>query len=300
MTSFPAASRVVGLAGTQGSPRARQRPSLLVHVWRSPTGRLGLVLSALIAVMVLFGPLVVSHPPDQLALAEKLRPPSPTHLLGTDQFGRDQFARLLEGGRRSLGAAILVLAGSLLISLSLGLTAGMASGVVDAAIMRVVDVILALPRLVLALAVVGMLGPGFPNLLLALTLSSWAFNARIARSLVLSAHARPDVIAAEMAGIPTATIVIGHILPGVIAQLLVVATLEMGEIIVGLSSLSFLGLGAQPPTAEWGSMLSDSRVFFDTAPWLLASPACAIIASVSAANLLGDAIRDAADPRGLT
>lgn len=299
MTESPAATQLLNHVSTVTKKPTIQRPYLLMRLWHSPTGRLGLLMSALIIVMALFGPVMISYPPNKLALTEKLQPPSSTHLLGTDQFGRDQLARLLEGGRRSLGAAILVLAGSLLISLSLGLTAGMAAGVVDAAIMRVVDAILALPRLVLALAVVGMLGPGFLNLLLALTLSSWAFNARIARSLVLSARARPDVIAAGMAGIPTGTIVIGHILPGVMAQLLVVATLEMGGIIVGLSSLSFLGLGAQPPTAEWGTMLSESRLFFGTAPWLLSAPACAIIASVTAANLLGDAIRDVTDPRGL-
>jgi peptide/nickel transport system permease protein len=135
------------------------------------------------------------------------------------------------------------------------------------------------------------------NLLIALMVSSWAFNARIARSLVLTARARPDVLAARMAGIRMPTIVLGHILPGVIMQLLVVATIEMGGVIIGLSSLSFLGLGVQPPAAEWGAMLNDSRLFFTTAPWLLIAPAIAILFSVTAVTLLGDAIRDATDLR---
>jgi ABC-type dipeptide/oligopeptide/nickel transport system permease subunit len=243
------------------------------------------------------GPTFLSSSPTDLDLTNKLAAPSVAHPLGTDQFGRDELARVVDGARRSLGAAALVLAGSLVISLAIGLTAGVLRGSVDAALMRVVDVVLAFPKLVLALAVVGALGPGFEHLLLALMLASWAFNARIARGMVLTAGRRQDVLAARMAGIPQRTVVLAHILPGVVLQLLAIATIELGGVIIGLSSLSFLGLGLQPPTAEWGVMLSDSRLFFTTAPWLLLAPAIAILLSVSAATLIGDAIRDAADIR---
>jgi ABC-type dipeptide/oligopeptide/nickel transport system permease subunit len=269
----------------------------LAALLQSPTGRIGCALSAIVVVLSLMGPLLVPYPPDQIALSEKLLPPGPAHLLGTDQFGRDVLARLLEGGRRSLAAAVLVLGGALAISLVCGLTAGISGGAADAAIMRVVDLLLAIPRLVLALAVVGALGPGFWNLLLALVVSSWAHNARLVRSYVLGAAQRPDVIAARMAGIPLPRIVAGHILPGVIAQLLVVATIELGGIIIGLAGLSFLGLGVQPPAAEWGAMLADTRLFFGTATWLLAAPAAAIFITVTGVNLVADAVRDAADPR---
>ena len=265
-------------------------------LWRNPTGRVGVVLAVAVAAAVLIGPVLVPHDPTTLDLADKLTGPGADHWLGTDQFGRDQLARLLAGGRRSLGAAVIVLAAVMVIGLVVGVTAGLAGGVVDVVAMRVVDVVLAVPPLVLALAVVGALGPGFDHLLVALTLSSWAYLARLARVMAAGARQRPDVVAARLAGIPWARVVAGHVVPGVAAQLAVVATLHLGEVILGIAALSFLGLGVQPPAAEWGAMLTDSRLYFTTAPWLLAGPAVALFTSVLAANLLAEALRDLTDP----
>jgi len=212
--------------------------------------------------------------------------------LGADQFGRDQLARLLDGGRRSLGAALIVLVSVLAIGLVTGITAGMGGGIIDAVLMRIVDVLLALPSLVLALAIVGILGVGFQNLLLALISSWWAYYARLVRSYVLAARLRQDVLADRLAGLSWPRIVLGHILPGVLGQMLIVVTLDLGGIIMSIAGLSFLGLGVQPPRAEWGAMLSTSRLFFSTAPWLLIAPAGAIFVSVVASNLIGNALRD--------
>ena len=263
------------------------------HFRRRRAAQLGLVLALLITVATAVGPWLVRFDPAHTNPAHKLQPPSRTHLLGTDQFGRDQLARLLSGGRRSLGAALLVLAGVVLVSLLVGVVTGMSGGWVDAITQRGLDVILALPALVLALAIVGVLGVGFRNLLLALLVSSWAYYARLARSGVRLAKTRLDVLADRMAGVGWARIVAGHIVPSVALQLLIVATLDLSGIIIGIAGLSFLGLGVQPPDAEWGAMLAEARLYFTVAPWLLIAPAAAIFLSVVAANLMGNALREA-------
>lgn len=283
-------------AGDAPGGGGRVEEDLRRRVWGSRPGRAGVVVAAVLVLAVVVGPHLVPYDADALALGDKLDGPGPDHWLGTDQFGRDQLARLLEGGRRSLGAGAVVLVAVMVLSLAVGVTAGICGGAVDAVLMRAVDVLLAFPPLVLALAVVGALGPGFDHLLLALTMSSWAYYARLARVMAASARARPDVVAARLAGIPWRRVVAGHVIPGVAAQLAVVATLSLGDVILGIAALSFLGLGVQPPAAEWGAMLTDSRLYFSTAPWLLAGPALAIFLAVMAANLIGDALRDATDP----
>lgn len=270
------------------------RAGLLRRLLRHPTGRLGLALGAFLILAVAIGPVFVGHDPVAVDHARALKPPGSEHLLGTDRFGRDQLARILVGGRLSLGAALMALAGTLVISVAIGLVAGLSGRLVDAVLTRIVDVALALPGLVLALAIVGVFGPGLDKLLLALVVSSWAYYARLARSFVLGARERPDVQAARMAGIGWVRITMGHVLPGVLAQLGVVATLNLGGVVVAIASLSFLGLGVQPPAPEWGAMLNDARLYFITAPWLLLAPATAIFLAVMAFNLVGDALRDVA------
>jgi ABC-type dipeptide/oligopeptide/nickel transport system permease subunit len=255
----------------------------------------GAALALLLAAAAIIGPYFLKHPPERIDPAQKLQAPSFARPLGTDQFGRDQLARLLDGGRRSLGAALIVLAGVLLISLVIGVAAGTIGGVFETVMMRLLDVVLAIPTMVLALAVVGVLGVGYGNLLLALVASSWAYYARLARSCVRLARKRQDVIADRLAGVGWPRITLGHILPGVAIQLLIVATLDLGGVIIGIAGLSFLGLGVQPPDAEWGAMLAESRLYFTVAPWLLAAPAAAIFLSVVAANLIGNALRDEAE-----
>ncbi len=269
--------------------------SVLQRLLMHRSARVGIFLAGLLSALTLIVPVILSDRSDQISLDQKLIAPSIKHPLGTDQYGRDQLARIADGGRRSLGAALLVLSSTLLLSLFVGVTVGMIGGIVDTLVMRVIDVWLALPSLVLALAVVGVLGVGFENLMLALLLSSWAYYARLARSYVQLSRERQDVIVARLSGISWARIITGHIAPGVVTQLAVVATLDLGGTIIGIAGLSFLGLGVQPPDAEWGAMLAESRLFFTTAPWLLLAPACAIFLAVMSANLIGNALRDAAD-----
>jgi ABC-type dipeptide/oligopeptide/nickel transport system permease subunit len=265
---------------------------------RRRSAQCGVALTLILGLGAIIGPLLLTQRPEQTNTAQKLRPPSFSHPLGTDQFGRDQLARLLDGGRRSLGAAVIVLAGVLFVSIIVGVTAGMIGGIVDTGAMRFLDVILSIPSMALALAVVGVMGVGYENLLLAITASSWAYYARIARSCVRLARSRQDVIADRLAGVSWPRIVGGHVIPGVVVQLLVIATLDVSGVIIRLAGLSFLGLGVQPPDAEWGAMLAESRLYFTVAPWLLLSPATAILLSVAAANMIGNALRDAADVGG--
>jgi ABC-type dipeptide/oligopeptide/nickel transport system permease subunit len=182
------------------------------------------------------------------------------------------------------------------IGITVGTAAGFLGGIFDACASRLIDLLLGLPSLVLALAVVGVLGPGFSHLILAMTLTGWAGLAKVSRSYTIGARQRPDVTAARMAGIRTTRIFTGHVLPGAAVQALIAATLGLGDTILGLAGLSFLGLGVQPPTAEWGSMLNDSQLYDTVAPWLVIGPGLGIIAAVTAATLISDALRDCTDP----
>jgi len=289
----------------ESSPRRSAAPvrpgisasrSLPARLWRHPEARLGLTVALLLVGLALFGPLLAPYDPNQPDFRAKLEAPSTEHWLGTDQSGRDVFSRVLEGGQRTLGTALLVLGCIFGIGLVVGTIAGMSGGIVDILLMRLVDVLMALPSIVLAIAIVGVLGPGFENLVLALVLSWWAYYARLARSYVLNAHQRPDIIAARLAGIGWGRIMLGHVLPGVTSQLLIVATLDLGALIAAIAGLSFLGLGVQPPAAEWGAMLSEARLYVTLAPWLLFGPLVPIFGAVLAANLLGNALRDTLDP----
>ncbi|MFD4291664.1 ABC transporter permease [Rhodococcus sp. NPDC058532] len=202
------------------------------------------------------------------------------------------------GLRRSLFSALVVLAGSMTVSILVGVIAGLSPRWLDSVLGRVIDVLLAIPSLVLALAIVGLLGPGYLNLLLALIVSSWAADARLARSLTLDLAHRPYVTAARLSGIGTAEIAFRHIVPAVMPRLFVVATLRLGGIVVALAGLSFLGLGVQQPDAELGAMLGDARKFLTAAPWLLIVPATAILAMTTAANLIADGLHRRGSVRG--
>lgn len=264
--------------------------------FRHPVTLTGITILFLLCLLVGPGPLLWPVDPSAVDFSLKLAPPQLDHPLGTDQFGRDVLSRIMDGGRRSLGAAALVLAGVLVISIFLGVTAAMAGGIVDQCISRTIDMILAMPSLVFALAMVGALGPGFGNLVMAMVISHWASSTRLVRSFVLAARSRPDIIIAQQAGLSRFQILAGHMVPEVIGKLIVIMTLRLGDIIVGISGLSFLGLGVQPPDAEWGAMLSQARLFFDDAPWLLLAPAGCIFLTVVGANLVGETLRDQWDP----
>ncbi|MHA3915183.1 ABC transporter permease [Halovulum sp. GXIMD14793] len=269
---------------------------LFVRLWRHRAGKAGMILGAVLITFAILGCFWTPHAPDIPSYANALKAPSLTHPFGTDATGRDLLSRVMEGAHRSIGAAILVLGAVVLIGLLVGTLAGLAGGVIDMVLMRIADIAMTLPGLVLAFAVLGLLGPGFMNLLIALIIADWAWYARLARSLSLNAGQKPHVIAARMASIPRWRIIWGHILPGVALQVGIVASLALGGMIGAISGFSFLGLGVQPPRAEWGALLAESRLYFSLAPWLLIVPAGMIFLSVLSANLLGNALRDIANP----
>lgn len=267
--------------------------SLAGRLWVQTSAKISLILLGAMLFLIIFGAFFWRIQPNETNFANKNLAPSTQNPLGTDQFGRDQLARIINGGKRSLGAAILVLSFVVAVGLLVGLPLGLFGGIFDTIFMRFVDVWLSIPTLIIALAIVGLLGVGFGNLILALAISQTAYYIRLSRSYALNAKQRPDVLTAQLAGVSETKIIVGHILPSAFAQILIVATLDLGGVIIGLASLSFLGLGAQPPHAEWGAMLAEARLYFSIAPWLLIAPTLAIFLSVMATNLLGNALRNA-------
>jgi peptide/nickel transport system permease protein len=256
---------------------------------------LGLV--ALFVLIAVAAPLLAPHDPTAVDAAQRLQGPSFKHLLGTDHLGRDLLSRLIHASRWSLGtvglAAVLILS----IGVAVGAIAGYYGGWVDELLMRIVDVLLAFPGLVLALAIAGTLGPGIVNVMIGLVSIWWVGYARIVRGLVLALRERPFIEAARALGMSDGRIIVRHVLPNILPPVIVLATLEMGELILALAALNFLGLGAQPPTPEWGAMLNDGRPFLFTAPQLMIYPGLAISLVVLGFNLLGDGLRDVLDPR---
>ncbi|MEV4152616.1 ABC transporter permease [Nocardia salmonicida] len=258
----------------------------------------GAALLTVLVVLAVVGPWVAQYPPNEPHYGDKLVAPSAEFWLGTDQYGRDQFSRVMTGLRLSLLSSLVVLAGSATISLLVGLAAGLYGGRFDRTVSRAMDVVLAVPGLVLALAVVGLLGPGYVNLLVALVIASWAADARVARALTLEARARPYVVAARVAGVSTPAIGFRHLAPAVFGPFVIVATLRLGGIVVALAGLSFLGLGVQMPEAELGAMLGDARRFLTAAPWLLVVPSVAILMMAAAANLIAEGLQGTRDGGG--
>lgn len=272
----------------------RRRPRL------AALGGVGLcaALACLILVAAaIVGPLLWAVDPNQTNLIEKFAGASRAHPLGTDEFGRDLLARLLHGARLSIAGALLVVVGSTAVGLSVGVLCGALGGKVDLLLGRLVDALLSLPSLIVALGIVGVLGKSFINLLLALMLTGWPWYARLYRGFVLKERQELYVLAATALGCDRPRIAWRHIGPNIIGAALVLSTVNLGSAVLALASLSFLGLGVQPPTAEWGAMVNDARIYFQTHPWLIVAPGLAISVTVLAVNLLGDALRDATDPR---
>jgi peptide/nickel transport system permease protein len=258
---------------------------------------LGGVTLMLIALACLAAPLLTQADPLRVDLGARLLPSSPAHPLGTDHLGRDILSRLLHGGRVSLALASIATVTALGISMTAGGLAGYVGGRLDGVLMRVVDLMLAFPRLVLAIVIAGLLGVGIASVLIAVVAVSWAGYARIVRGSVLQAREEPYVLAAHALGASPLRILVRHVLPSIAGPIVVLATLDFGRLILQISSLSFLGIGIRPPAPEWGAMLTDGRLYFARNPELMLPPGLAIFATVLAANLLGDAARDALDPR---
>jgi peptide/nickel transport system permease protein len=279
----PGRERGVGVA-------ARQNPLLAV----------GAVLCLAIAVAAVFAPLIAPFPADAGDAThplETLEAPSSVHPFGTDQVGRDVFSRVVYGARISPVIALLVLAISCVIGIPLGIAAGYFGGVVDEVIMRVTDVFLAFPALLLALAFAAVMQPSITNTVIAISVSWWPWYTRIVRGQAASVAGRPFVESARAMGIPHRRILLRHVLPNSITPVIVQVSLDVGGVILTASALSFLGLGAQDPTPDWGLMVSQGQQFFTTHWWLVTFPGAAILLTAVAFNLLGDGLRDVLDPR---
>lgn len=223
--------------------------------------------------------------------------PTKAHPLGTDRYGRDMLSRVIAGSRASIFSTLLLVAIITTVGTAVGVTCGWVGGLTDTVLMRVSDVFLAFPGLVFALAVAGVLGGGLQNAIIALAAISWPKYARIARSQTLAQKETQWMKAVRLSGSGTGKIILKHILPNIVGPVLVTAMLDIGTMMMELAALSFLGLGAKPPIPEWGSMMSDTRSLMTTSPWITFSPGIAIFISVMIFNLLGDTIRDYADPK---
>lgn len=259
--------------------------------------RIFLLLTLTLLGVSFFAPWLVPYDPYQQKLQEALLPPGAGHLLGTDRYGRDLLSRVMMGGRTTILAALCLVGITVVIGTAVGIFCGYRQGRLDSVIMRISDVFLAFPGMVFAIAMAAVLGGGISSAVIALVVISWPKYARLARSEVLSIKARTYIEAARIGGCGTAKMLLYHILPNIGGTILVTATLDIGTMMMELAGLSFLGLGAMPPTAEWGAMMSDGRSMLQTSPWVILAPGAAIFITVASFNLLGDTIRDLIDPK---
>lgn len=264
---------------------------------RQPTIAAGALILLLFVLAALLAPLLAPYDPLDQNVVAGLRPPSAEHLLGTDKLGRDIFSRLLYGAQISLVVGLAVVAGSGLIGGTIGLLAGYLGGWADEIMMRITDVFFAFPALILAMAIAGALGPSLQNALIAIVAVTWPVYARLLRGQVLTIKEREFILAARALGVPQLRIVGRHVLPNSLAPLLVQGSFDLGSAILAVAGLSFIGFGAQPPTPEWGVMISEGRNYLATQWWLATAPAGAILLVVAGFNLLGDGLRDLFDPR---
>ena len=263
----------------------------------NPLNIVAFALIAVFAACALLAPVLAPYDPLLQDLASRLRPPSSEHWLGTDSLGRDITSRILYGARISLIVGVVVVTVAGVVGTAIGLVAGYAGGLVDEALMRLTEVFLAFPALILAMAIAGALGPSLTNAIIAIAAVTWAVYARLVRGQILSLRRREFVEAARAIGASRTRIVVRHLLPNALAPLMVQASFDLGSSIIAAAGLSFIGFGAQPPTPEWGVMISEGRNYISTQPWLSLFPGLAILLAVGSFNLLGDGLRDAFDPR---
>ncbi|MGN0399064.1 MAG: nickel transporter permease [Blautia sp.] len=257
-----------------------------------------LLLAVLIILAAVFAPLVSGGvDPLKGSLADAMLPPCKGHIFGTDKMGRDIYARVIYGARASLSATFGVVALIFLLGSTLGVIAGYYGGWIDAALMRIADMMLAFPGLVLALAVAGIMGASIKNAIIAIVAVSWTKYARLARSLVLKIRNRDYVSAAIVTGSKTPYMLLRYMLPNALPTLIITAATDIGSMMLELAALSFLGFGAKPPAPEWGYMLNEGRACIQTAPWLMIFPGLAIFFVVVVFNMLGDSLRDILDPK---
>jgi peptide/nickel transport system permease protein len=285
------------MASTVALPMRGLRLVAGAPILANPLNLVALALIAVFALCALLAPVLAPYDPLAQELGQRLRPPTLAHWLGTDSLGRDIASRILYGARISLIIGVVVVASAGVVGTAIGLIAGYAGGLVDEALMRLTEVFLAFPALILAMAIAGALGPSLTNAIIAIAAVTWAVYARLTRGQILSLRRREFVEAARAIGASRTRIVVRHLLPNALAPLMIQASFDLGSSIIAAAGLSFIGFGAQPPTPEWGVMISEGRNFISTQPWLSLFPGVAILLAVGSFNLLGDGLRDAFDPR---
>jgi peptide/nickel transport system permease protein len=283
------------------APGARQRSRwrrALASAWRNPVGAVSTLVVLGVILVAIFGDAIAPFDPVRVATGPRLARPSAAHLFGTDQLGRDLLSRVIAGARIALFLGFTSILASTVLGTIIGLAGGWFEGAIDQVLSRLVDTLMAVPALVLALALVAVLGPGLDKIVLALTAFSIPTVARTVRGSVLSAKQNLYIEVARALGSPTSRVLLRHVLPNVTAPLIIVMTVQLGAAILGEAALSFLGLGVQPPAVSWGQMLSGpARRMMEQAPWLVIFPTLAISVTVLALNFLGDALRDLWDPK---
>jgi peptide/nickel transport system permease protein len=296
LTEATATIPTIPVATTDIGPSGHQASTFLRRLFTSKLSGAGVVVLVTIALAVVVGPLLWTVDPNEQNLLARSVNPSSEHPLGTDSLGRDVLSRLLHGGRASLSIALAAVAVSTAVGGLIGLVAGFVRGLTDSILMRLMDVLLALPSLLLALLVSATLGPSIRNTVIAVVLPSIPADARMVRSVVLSVRERDFVLAARAGGVRPWRIMVRHVLANCVGTVLVMASISLGFVLLIVAGLGFLGLGVPPPDAEWGAMLSDASTYIVSRPMVVIAPGLAIFLTALAANLTGDALRDAFDP----
>jgi len=275
---------------------APERRSDRLGKWKNPIGIVGMAIVGFNVFIAAFGPYIWKVDPDEL-IATRLRPPTWAHPMGTDELGRDTMARIIHGAQVSLQVGAISVGIAFVLGVSLGLLAGFYGGKVDGLLMRLVDVMFALPGLVLAIVIAGLLGPNRRNAMIAIGIVITPAFARVVRGAVLEVMGFPFVESARALGASHSRIMVRHVFPNIAAPLIVLVTVYLSTAILSEAALSFLGLGTQPPEASWGGMLNSARAYLDIDPWLSIFPGLAIMVVVLGFNFLGDGLRDILDPR---
>lgn len=278
-------------------PHRRQLGRFLAVLLHSPGAKLGAVILLVLVGVALFAPAIAPFDPIQMNVGEPLQPPSPSHWFGTDDFGRDLFSRVVYGSRLTLMVGLMAMGISVTLGLGIGLTASYLQGWVGALLMRSMDVLFSFTETLIALATVAVLGPSLKNALIAVGISTIPFYARLTYGAVLVEKNKTYFRAAQAIGARPLGLILRHLLPNILSPVIVVATVGISVAVLSVSALSFLGLGAQPPSPEWGAILAAGRDYFKRAPWVTTFPGLAIAITVLGFNLLGDGLREALDPQ---
>ncbi|WP_368505398.1 nickel transporter permease [Alkalihalophilus sp. As8PL] len=262
-----------------------------------PTLTISLFLTVILLIMLTLGPIIVAHDPFQINMTNRLQSASMSHILGTDQLGRDLFSRILYGGRLTVGLGLIAILLALLIGVPIGLISGYIGGKLDAFFMRIVDGIIVFPDFILAIAIAGILGPSLTNIVIAIVLVKWIVYARVVRGLVMAEKEKEFILAAKISNSSIGKIIRRHLWPQIIPDVVAMAAIDVGKVILIISTLSYIGVGAQPPIPEWGALLNDGRGYFQVHASLMIYPGLAIMATVLCFNLLGDGVKEYMDPR---